>query len=539
MTENQALEQQVISLASKNDRLAEALQNARLRLQDLQGQLDEVMRPPASFGVFLEGNMQAREADVLVAGRKMRLPVVATLPLGALRPGQEVRLNDQLVVVAPGQYEKVGDVAVVREVLDGDRLLVGVRADDERVVRLAGPLLGEPLRVGDAVVVDLRSQFAIDLVERSQIEELVLEEIPDVDYSDIGGLDAQIEAVRDAIELPFLHPELYREHGLRPPKGVLLYGPPGTGKTLIAKAVATSLAHTVGGEHGTSYFLNIKGPELLNKFVGETERQIRVIFTRARERAQAGVPVIVFFDEMESLFRMRGAGVSSDVETTVVPQLLAEIDGVESLSNVIVIGASNREDMIDPAILRPGRLDLKIRIDRPDEAGAREIFTKYLTADLPIHAAEIEQHGSAEAAIEAMIAAATERLYAITDENRYVEVTYADGSREILYVRDFASGALIANVVDRAKKQAIKDLLATGERGIRSEHVLDALAAELRENEDLRQTSDPDQWARVSGRRGRRVAMLRMIRAEENAGDGDRPARADAVEVLNPQEGVL
>src|SRR5690625_1618465 len=471
-------------------------------------------RPPASYATVLAVDVVEREIEVFSSGRRLRVAAAPSLPLGTLQPGQHVRLNESLVAVQGGGYEETGELVLVKEVIDDARVLVVARSDDERVLRLAAPLRKATVRVGDTVLADLRSGFAVEHVERSEVEDLLLEETPDVDYGDIGGLGPQIEQIRDAVELPFLHPELYREHGLKPPKGVLLYGPPGCGKTLIAKAVATSLADSVGVRDGAggSYFLNIKGPELLNKYVGETERQIRVIFARAREKAALGIPVVVFFDEMDSLFRTRGTGVSSDVETTVVPQLLSEIDGVERLDNVIVIGASNREDMIDPAILRPGRLDVKIKIERPDADGAREIFAKYLTPDLPLHADELAQHGDDCArTVAAMIEEVVGHLYATTSDNRFLEVTYASGDKEVLYFKDFASGAMIANIVDRAKKAAIKDLIADGERGLRTRHLLAAYAAEMRENEDLPSTTNPDDWARVAGRKGERIVFLRTL----------------------------
>jgi proteasome-associated ATPase len=522
-------------LSAKNERLAEALRAARDQILELKRQIDELAKPPGTYAVFLAAHPDG-SVDVSASGRKMHVGASPSIDVERLRPGQEVKLNEAMTVVAAGGYERTGEIVTVKEVLDAERVLVVGRADEERVVRLAGSVARTSLRVGDSLTIDTRSGFVFEVIPKSEVEELVLEEVPDIRYEDIGGLGPQIEQIRDAVELPFTHPDLFREHGLRPPKGVLLYGPPGCGKTLIAKAVANSLAHTVARSRGEqiepgavkSYFLNVKGPELLNKYVGETERHIRLIFARAREKASQGTPVVVFFDEMESLFRTRGTGLSSDVETTIVPQLLSEIDGVERLDNVIVIGASNREDMIDPAILRPGRLDVKIKIERPDAEGAKEIFAKYLTGDLPIHAADLaENGGNQRAALDAMIRSVVERMYSEEDENQFLEVTYASGDKEILYFKDFNSGAMIQNVVDRAKKSAIKDLLATGQRGIRVDHLLAACVDEFKENEDLPNTTNPDDWARISGKKGERIVFIRTI--VQKKGEGGSPRTIDTV----------
>jgi len=521
-------QRELAALAAKNKRLSDALVAARDQILDLRTQLDELAKPPGTYAIFLAARPDGT-VDIISAGRKMHVGASPALDLTHLRPGQEVLLNEALTVVEVGGYEPVGELVTVKEMLDGDRALVVGRADEERVVRLAGQLLEHRVRVGDALTIDPRSGFVFEQIPRSEVEELILEEVPDIDYSDIGGLGPQIEQIRDAVELPFLHPELFREHGLKAPKGVLLYGPPGCGKTLIAKAVAHSLAATAaaarGEDPGTarSYFLNVKGPELLNKYVGETERHIRLIFARAREKASEGSPVVVFFDEMESLFRTRGTGISSDVETTIVPQLLSEIDGVERLDNVIVIGASNREDMIDPAILRPGRLDVKIKIERPDAEGAKEIFAKYLTSDLPIHPDDLAEHGGDPVAVvAAMIERVVVRMYSESDENRFLEVTYASGDKEVLFFKDFNSGAMIQNVVDRAKKAAIKDLLATGQRGLRVEHLLGACLDEFKENEDLPNTTNPDDWARISGKKGERIVFIRTIVTSKKGTDSPR-----------------
>ncbi|MBC9733868.1 proteasome ATPase [Nocardioides marmotae] len=508
------------AVTSQNERLAGTLREARDQIMKLKEEVDRLAQPPAGFGTFLARN-DDDSVDVFTGGRKLRVNVSPTVDLDGLRRGQEVMLNEALNVVAALDFEEVGEVVMFKEVLaDGERALVIANADEERVVRLAEPLRQQTIRAGDSLLLDARAGYVYEKVPKSEVEELVLEEVPDIAYESIGGLGGQIEQIQDAVELPYLYPELFREHELKPPKGVLLYGPPGCGKTLIAKAVANSLAKKVAARHGTdgsgqevkSYFLNIKGPELLNKYVGETERHIRLVFQRAREKASTGTPVIVFFDEMDSLFRTRGSGVSSDVENTIVPQLLSEIDGVELLENVLVIGASNREDMIDPAILRPGRLDVKIKIERPDAESARDIFSKYLTPNLPLHADDLAEFGGdREATVAGMIRATVERMYAETEENRFLEVTYANGDKEILYFKDFNSGAMIQNIVDRAKKMAIKDLLEQDQRGLRVAHLLQACVDEFKENEDLPNTTNPDDWARISGKKGERIVFIRTL----------------------------
>jgi proteasome-associated ATPase len=503
------------AVTAQNERLAGTLREARDQITTLKEEVDRLAQPPTGFGTFL-GRNEDDSVDVFTGGRKLRVTVSPAVDLDALTRGQEVMLNEALNVVAALQFEEVGEVVMLKEILaDGDRVLVIANADEERVVRIAEPLRNETIRAGDSLLLDARAGYVYEKVPKSEVEELVLEEVPDIDYTQIGGLFGQIEQIRDAVELPYLHPDLFKEHQLKPPKGVLLYGPPGCGKTLIAKAVANSLAKKVAektGQEGKSYFLNIKGPELLNKYVGETERHIRLVFQRAREKASMGTPVIVFFDEMDSLFRTRGSGVSSDVENTIVPQLLSEIDGVEALENVLVIGASNREDMIDPAILRPGRLDVKIKIERPDAESARDIFSKYLVSELPLHADDLAEFGGdRNATVAGMITATVERMYTESEENRFLEVTYANGDKEVLYFKDFNSGAMIQNIVDRAKKMAIKDLLDNDQKGLRVQHLLQACVDEFKENEDLPNTTNPDDWARISGKKGERIVFIRTL----------------------------
>jgi proteasome-associated ATPase len=514
-----------------NERLASTLKEARDQLAALKGEVEKLTQPPCSYGVFLGEDGEA--ADVHTGGRKLRVQISPGVDISQATRGQEVMLNEALNVIALCDFEVQGEVVTLKEVMeDGKRALVIARSDEERVVELAQPLIDGYLRPGDHLLLDAKSGHVLERLPKPEVEELILEEVPDISYEDIGGLSSQIEEIRDAVELPFLHGELFKEHELEPPKGVLLYGPPGCGKTLVAKAVANSLAKQVAAKFGRSdrrsYFLNIKGPELLNKYVGETERQIRQIFQRAKEKSEEGVPVIVFFDEMDSLFRTRGSGISSDIESTIVPQLLAEIDGVESLKNVIVVGASNREDLIDPAILRPGRLDVKIKIERPDESAAIDIFSKYLTTTIPIAQEEIQHHGSRDAAVGAIIRATVERMYSEADENRFLEVTYANGDKEELYFKDFSSGAMVENIVRRAKKMAIKRAISGDAKGINEQDMLSAIHQEYRENEDLPNTTNPDDWARVSGKKGERIVYIRTLVSEHK--DGESPRQVERVQ---------
>jgi proteasome-associated ATPase len=502
-------------VSDQNEKLVKALYEAREQITALKEEVDKLCAPPSTYGVYLAAN-EDNTVTILSQGRKVKVNLHPALKADALKPGQELILNEGLNVIEAAGYEIQGEVVILKEQLDAERALVTLRADEEKVGIIAEPLRALRLKTGDHLLLDAKSGYLLEKLPKSEVEDLTLEEVPDIGYDDIGGLGEQIESIKDAVELPYLYADYYKEHKLTPPKGVLLYGPPGCGKTMIAKAVANNLAEKISekrGEKIKGFFLNIKGPELLNKYVGETERKIREIFLKAKEKAAEDVPVIVFFDEMDALFRTRGTGISSDVETTIVPQLLAEIDGVEGLKNVIVIGASNRQDLIDPAILRPGRLDVKIKIERPDRAAAADIFAKYLTADIPF-AESATRGGAAAAAIPPMIASTVEAMYSLSEENRFLEVTYANGDKEVLYFKDFSSGAMIESVVRRAKKLALKRYIGGGQKGIMLDDLLTAVREEFKENEDLPNTTNPDDWAKIAGKKGERIVYVKPLMGE-------------------------
>jgi proteasome-associated ATPase len=508
---------QLVQAFNQNEKLVNTLYEAREQITSLKEEVDKLCAPPSTYGVYLSVNEDGT-VNILSQGRKVKVNLHPSIKAEDIKPGQELILNEGLNVVETAGYEIQGEVVILKEQLDTERAIVTQRADEDRVGIIADPLRQVKLKIGDHLLIDAKSGYLLEKLPKSEVEDLSLEEVPDISYDDIGGLGTQLETIKDAVELPYLYAEYYKEHHLAPPKGVLLYGPPGCGKTMIAKAVANNLAARISekrGEKVKGFFLNIKGPELLNKYVGETERKIREIFIKAREKAAEDVPVVVFFDEMDALFRTRGSGISSDVETTIVPQLLAEIDGVEHLKNVIVIGASNRQDLIDPAILRPGRLDVKIKIERPDAASAVDIFNKYMTTQLPINESEVRQSsGDAQVAVDRMIAATIEEMYSLGEENRFLEVTYANGDKEVLYFKDFSSGAMIESVVRRAKKLALKRYIQTSEKGIKVEDLLNAVREEFKENEDLPNTTNPDDWAKIAGKKGERIVYVKPLMGE-------------------------
>lgn len=473
---------QIVSLTEKNGRLSKALHAARGQLAMMRSQLEQITKPPAQIATLVA--IESDELEVRLGAKQLRVGYAPTVDPSELSVGMRVRLSEDLIVLGSLGYPAEGEVATVRETLPNSRVVVATSTGGEKTLVLAGRLRHGGITSGDSVLVDANAGTVFEKLVREDVEQLLTPSIPDVTYADIGGLDDQIERVRDAVELPFKHPQLYTSFGLRAPRGILLYGPPGCGKTLIAKAVANSL----GSAKEPACFLSVKGPELLNKFVGETERQIRALFARARSLADSGRVVVIFFDEMEALFRTRGSGISSDVETMIVPQLLAEMDGMESLDNVIIIGASNREDMIDPAVLRPGRLDVHIRIDRPSEQGASEILRIHLPDSLP-----------SQEPVAKLRELAMELLYDKSERTEIFAVETSSAPRKQIYLADTVTGATIAAVVEAAKRLAIKDALAGKGQAMTAAHIRAAVQEQVSSAREMGGAALAEEWMGMFG----------------------------------------
>ena len=515
---------QLAQALSQNERLAATLREAREQIIALKEEVEKLTAPPSGFGVFLGVNEDGT-INLSSGGRKLRVNVHPDIDPKSLQPGQELMLNEALNVVEACAYEVQGEVVQLKEMLGLDRALVIGNADEERVVQIGEPLRNRTLRAGDSLLLDVRSGFVLEHLPKPEVEELILEEVPDISYQDIGGLGDQIEQIRDAVELPFLHADLFAEHQLKPPKGILLYGPPGCGKTLIAKAVANSLAKKVaevtGQPSGRSYFLNIKGPELLNKYVGETERQIRLIFQRAKEKSTRGrAGDRVLRRDGLDLPDPRVGGVLRRREHHRAPAAVRDRRGraAQERDRDRRLQPRGHDRPGDPAAGPAGREDQDRAARRL--GAASDIFSKYLLASLPLAEDVVASAGGdREAALARIIDEGVKRMYSDADENRFLEVTYANGDKEVLYFKDFNSGAMIENIVSRAKKMAIKRFLETGEKGIKAADLFAAVTDEFKENEDLPNTTNPDDWARISGKKGERIVYVRTLIEGGNSKD--------------------
>ena len=536
--------------------LFQIIRNFRELMLEMQRDLNALTSPPLPYGYVARLFVEDQMVDIVMGNERRKVNVLSEIDVAKLKIGQRVTLAaaNLAILSVDEEWEKIGQEAKVSALLDNGAARVITHLDETRDVMLAEPLREMKIREGDILLTS--GYFAFSKLPKVEADELLLERVPEISFSQIGGLKNQIYTLLEAIEYPALYPELFKMHKLKPTKGILIYGPPGCGKTLLAKAVANRLAQKtrekIGKDNIWAYFINIKGPELLNKYVGETERKIREVFYRAKEKASEGCPVIIFFDEFESLFRTRGSGISSDVESTNVPQFLSMMDGVEELNNIVVIGASNRQDLIDPAVLRPGRFDLKVKVDRPDKIDAKEILKIYITSDLPWgedsegkqyvgqknHSVIDRLHGgnrymvdlsTPELVVEHMINVVVEYLYydgrpvAWTDRRgnqleyntECIEITWADGEIKMLHIKDIlVSGAMIESVISRVKKAAIRRAVTTGKQGIRMIDFYESIRDEIKESSDLPNTNNPDDWAKIIGQRsesGQRIVNVRPI----------------------------
>src|SRR5467141_3568043 len=494
----------------------ETIVEARRMIEKLEEVIKKVTSPANRIGTFL-GATSRDTAHIVVGGADYYCNVDPRIPLAKLKNGTRVLVNEAYVIVGDLGFETAGPVTKITEVLSDDRLRVGSEHGLQSIVlQRSADLASSTLKSGDEVRVDSNYRMALEMLSSTKSHEHYLDVVPELPWEKVGGQEGALQAIKDAIELPLLHPDLFKKFQHATPKGFLLYGPPGCGKTLIGKATAFNLTKQLGAKSGTEmreYFMHVKGPEILNMWVGESERMVREIFATAREKRGEDFMPFLFIDEAESILGTRRASRHSNILSTLVPMFCSEMDGIDSLNDVVIILASNRADLIDPAILRPGRIDRKIKVNRPNREGAREVYRIYLTPDLPYDGALGKEAENIGAAVDKLIERFVDWQFTRREENKFLEVTLRSGRKEVLYRSDLISGAIIASIVERAKAIAIKRAIATQQpEGIRETDLQLAFNAEYVENDIFPSSDVTEDWLKLIDYEPENVVKIAPVR---------------------------